>query len=414
VTITNRVSLKSVESGITPIDDVVDAPTIGSVTDLATGTSVSVAFTPAATGGPATSFTAVSTPSSITGTASSSPITVTGLTTNTAYTFKVHGTNASGVWSNVQSAASNSVTPTLALSFTERTLPNTALWFGMRSNNGTIATTTQANTNTNYSTNGGATWTSSTRPSSQGVGPLAMGISPSFIFFLNDANFGQSGTVWRSTNGTSWSSVNINYTPQSSCSAFFVPWQNSGNGYYYVRVTSREAAERSSDLINWEQLSIGSQTVQQFNFAHNGSNLGIAPQYGVNTATNTVANGNWNPLGTNLGVTANWASVVWGNNVWAMLGDEGRLITSTNGTSWTDRGTLSGWSANYSSHTSAYGGGNYIFAGNGKYGISKDGVSWVINNMPSSGSYNVIWDNTNSRFVFLRQGSTVVYTAPAI
>lgn len=109
MTITNRVSLKSVMSGNTPIADVVDAPTIGAAT--AGIESATVAYTAAATGGTATSFTAISTPGSITGTGAS-PITVSGLTGGTAYTFKVYGTNASGVWSGVQSAASSSVTPT--------------------------------------------------------------------------------------------------------------------------------------------------------------------------------------------------------------------------------------------------------------------------------------------------------------
>jgi hypothetical protein len=109
VTITNRVSLKSVMSGNTPIADVVDAPTIGAAT--AGLESATVAYTAATTGGTATSFTAISTPGSVTGTGAS-PITVSGLTGGTAYTFKVYGTNASGAWSGVQSAASSSVTPT--------------------------------------------------------------------------------------------------------------------------------------------------------------------------------------------------------------------------------------------------------------------------------------------------------------
>jgi hypothetical protein len=95
--------------GVTPVADVVDAPTIGTAT--AGIESATVTYTAAATGGAATSFTAISTPGSITGTGSS-PITVSGLTAGTAYTFQVYGTNASGTWSNVKSAASNSVTPT--------------------------------------------------------------------------------------------------------------------------------------------------------------------------------------------------------------------------------------------------------------------------------------------------------------
>lgn len=91
------------------IPDVVDAPTIGTATEGFE--SATVPFTAASTGGLATSFTAISTPGSITGSSSTSPITVSGLTGETAYTFKVYGSNPSGTWSSVQSAASNSITP---------------------------------------------------------------------------------------------------------------------------------------------------------------------------------------------------------------------------------------------------------------------------------------------------------------
>lgn len=110
MTITNKVSSKSVMAGNTPIADVVDAPTIGTAT--AGLESATVTFTAAATGGAATSFGAVSTPGSITGTSATSPITISGLTGGTAYTFKTYGINSAGTWSAVQSASSNSVTPT--------------------------------------------------------------------------------------------------------------------------------------------------------------------------------------------------------------------------------------------------------------------------------------------------------------
>lgn len=88
-----------------------DAPTIGTAT--AGDTTASVAFTPPANNGGSaiTGYTATSTPSSITGTGPSSPIAVSGLSNGTAYTFTVHATNAVG--NSAESAASNSVTPSL-------------------------------------------------------------------------------------------------------------------------------------------------------------------------------------------------------------------------------------------------------------------------------------------------------------
>lgn len=91
------------------------APTIGTATDAGTGTSVTVAYTAGATGGKAVStYTATSSPGSLTGTGAS-PITVSGLTTGTAYTFTVTATNANGT--STASAASNSVTPASPSSF---------------------------------------------------------------------------------------------------------------------------------------------------------------------------------------------------------------------------------------------------------------------------------------------------------
>lgn len=115
MTITNKVSSKSVMAGNTPIADVVDAPTIGTAT--AGAEQATITFTAAATGGAATSFGAISTPGSITGTSATSPITVTGLTGNTSYTFKTYGINSSGTWSNVLSSSSNSVTPSVATAY---------------------------------------------------------------------------------------------------------------------------------------------------------------------------------------------------------------------------------------------------------------------------------------------------------
>jgi len=87
------------------------APTIGTAT-VTNSTTVSLAFTPGATGGKTiTSYSVTSSPSialSVSGT--SSPLAVTGsFVANTAYTFTIAAVNANGTSSS--SSASNSVTP---------------------------------------------------------------------------------------------------------------------------------------------------------------------------------------------------------------------------------------------------------------------------------------------------------------
>jgi hypothetical protein len=94
-------------NAITEIVDVPDAPTIGTAT--ASIGSASVPFTAATTGGTASTFTAISSPGSFTGTSATSPITVSGLAAGTSYSFTVRGTNSTGT--GPYSSASNSVTP---------------------------------------------------------------------------------------------------------------------------------------------------------------------------------------------------------------------------------------------------------------------------------------------------------------
>jgi hypothetical protein len=85
-------------------------PTIGAATAL-TYSTASVTFTaPGAYA--ATTYTATSSPGGLTGTSATSPITVSGLSEQTAYTFTVTATNATGT--SRPSAASSSITTPVA------------------------------------------------------------------------------------------------------------------------------------------------------------------------------------------------------------------------------------------------------------------------------------------------------------
>ena len=88
-----------------------EAPTIGAATTV-NDTSATVAYTAATLGALASTFTATSTPSSLTGTGAS-PITVSGLTGSTNYTFTVKASNANG--DSPASAASNQITTNVSL-----------------------------------------------------------------------------------------------------------------------------------------------------------------------------------------------------------------------------------------------------------------------------------------------------------
>jgi len=92
-----------------------ESATIGTATDVGTNrpfnnAAASVTFTPSASGGLATSFTATSTPGGYTGTGSSSPVVVPGLASGTSYTFAVVASNAYG--NALATTQTNSITAT--------------------------------------------------------------------------------------------------------------------------------------------------------------------------------------------------------------------------------------------------------------------------------------------------------------
>jgi hypothetical protein len=91
----------------TDVSGAPSAPTSVSASIGGGSGTASVSFTPA--GQAAASYTATSTPGSITGTGAASPVTVSGLTDGTAYTFTVTASNPFGT--SAASSASSAVTP---------------------------------------------------------------------------------------------------------------------------------------------------------------------------------------------------------------------------------------------------------------------------------------------------------------
>jgi hypothetical protein len=112
VVATNSVgkSLASATASAAPVDGSTTKPSSPTISTLTAGSAqISVAFTKAATGGAATSFTASCTASGVsqTATGTGSPLVVTGLTVGTAYACTVTASNAGGA-----SAASTSKSAT--------------------------------------------------------------------------------------------------------------------------------------------------------------------------------------------------------------------------------------------------------------------------------------------------------------
>ena len=105
---------ESVDGGLGKIQDLPNAPTSVSASNVGTGQAynngaATVSFTADTAYWPATSFTTTSTPGSFTATGAASPLTVTGLQSATAYTFSVTGSNGKN---SAPSASSSSITAT--------------------------------------------------------------------------------------------------------------------------------------------------------------------------------------------------------------------------------------------------------------------------------------------------------------
>lgn len=94
-----------VDAGFTPISDVPDSPTPGSVS-VGAGRGVTVNFTASATGGVPTSYTVTSVPGGYNNTGASSPVVVTVQAPDT-YRFTITAINSTG--SSAPSALSSSV-----------------------------------------------------------------------------------------------------------------------------------------------------------------------------------------------------------------------------------------------------------------------------------------------------------------
>ena len=178
-------------------------PTIGTVTS--TGLTASIPFTGPNDFGDAaiSTYTATSSPGSISASSASSPISISGLTASTAYTFTVTAINSYGVSNS--SSASNSITtagvpgaPT-SVTASDTGIDGEALigWTAPGSNGGSSITDYIVD----YSSNGGSSWTTFSDGTSTGISATVTGltIGTTYIFRVKAVNVIGTGTASSST-----------------------------------------------------------------------------------------------------------------------------------------------------------------------------------------------------------------------
>lgn len=231
-----------------------ESATIGTATDVGTNrpfnnAAASVTFTPSASGGLATSFTATSTPGGYTGTGSSSPVVVPGLASGTSYTFAVVASNAYG--NALATTQTNSITATsvpTAPSIGTAINPSGQSYTGTAS--ASVPFTQSANggkaiSNYKYSTDG----TNYTALSpAQTSSPLTIsGLTPgsSYSFYLKAVNENGDSAVSSVSNSVTVSTVpqaptigTVTVTNATTVSIPFTAGNNGGSAITSYTVTS--------------------------------------------------------------------------------------------------------------------------------------------------------------------------------
>jgi hypothetical protein len=206
-------------------------------TNVAYGSgAASISFTPASGGGLASTFTATSSPGSITGSSSSSPVSVTGLTLGTSYTFTVIATNGYG--NATATSPSNSITTT--------SLPQLP----------TIGTATN-------------------------VSSVAYGSNPSAtLTFTSGATGGKTISNYKySTDGTTYTA----FSPEQTTSPLTISGLTSGTSYTFrlKAVSSNGDSLASASASN----SITASTVPQAPNTPTATNVGTSRAYNNGSAS---------------------------------------------------------------------------------------------------------------------------------
>lgn len=208
-------------------------PVSVSATDVGTGRAyndgaATVSFSLPAGSPAATSYTVTSSPGGYTATGASSPLTVTGLQSNTAYTFTVVASNASG--SSGTSSASSSITAT--------TVPATPAAPSVSSPGGanydTVSWTAPADGGkaiTNYYVASSDGKTGNTSSTSINI-TQEQGTSQTYTVRADNAN-GSSGTSAASASVTTFSFTPFSFAPFGFSPFSFTPFSFTPKGFSF-------------------------------------------------------------------------------------------------------------------------------------------------------------------------------------
>lgn len=269
------------------------APTIGTVT--LSGLTASIPFTGPTDFGDAaiTTYTATSSPGSLTASNASSPISISGLSQSTSYTFSVTATNSYGT-SNA-SSASNSVT-TLAYAGAPTSVSATdpagsddgyalVSWTAPASNGGSSITDYVVQ----YSSNSGSSWTTFSDGTSTSTSATVTGLTLNTAYIFRVAAVNALGTGPYSDPSSSFTPLlhdsgvvfPIESITVGSAGASSITFSNIPQTYTHLQI--RAIAQCSTSTSTWQRLVVS--------FNSNTTNADYADHllYGDGTSAQALA-----------------------------------------------------------------------------------------------------------------------------
>ncbi|HEY1789318.1 MAG TPA: hypothetical protein VGJ73_14255 [Verrucomicrobiae bacterium] len=204
---------------------------------------------------------------------------------------------------------------------------------------------------------------------------------------------GNSGEIYQSTNGLTWTQHNSGTSDSLHCIA-------ASNGLL-VAVGENGAIQTSPSGTIWTSRLSGTSLALYGVAYSNGLYVAVGQEGTVVTSPDGI---NWTVQDS--GQLNDLMSITYGSAGFLAVGASGTILTSPDGVNWTQQ--MSGSSINL--ETAAFGHGYYLIAGAGPAVFtSPDGINWTSRNIGATGG-QTIWGSAflNERFDVVGSGGTII------
>jgi len=180
--------------------------------------------------------------------------------------------------------------------------------------------------------------------------------------------------------------------------------QGSGHSHSYSDTWSKDATQ------HWKECSCGDKT----QIANHSGNPCVC---GYTSGGNPNPNVNWTAVtNSTFNSSDDIRSVVWGNNKFVAVGDNGKIAYSSNGVNWT--AVADSKFGDSDIYAVAWGNNKFVAVGGGfpaKIAYSSDGINWTAvadNTFGNSSIYSIAWGN--NKFVAGDYDGKMAYSSDGI